>query len=99
MTDTKTPTEASADWLCPLARVFADQKAEPMCRGPKCAAWRWMPITTGHPAFKTALATAAAETGETRPPFPKAARLVADDPAKYGMPAAPTHGYCGVGGA
>ena len=60
---TKTPAEAAADWLCPLARVFAAPKAEPMCQGPKCAAWRWMPVTTAHPAFKTALATAAVETG------------------------------------
>ena len=82
------PPERAAERLCPLARTFAASKAEPGCRGPSCAPWRW---TIGGP-WKAAVQKLAAQTGE-KVPYPKAARAVADDPAAFGL-----HGYCGMGG-
>lgn len=83
----RTPEDAR-QWLCPLARTFAAPTAEPGCRGPSCALWRWS--TSGK--WAGAVKAVAAEIDD-KAPFPKASRIVADDPAKYGC-----GGFCGLGG-
>jgi hypothetical protein len=83
------------DRLCPLARTFATTPAVPNCRGAECALYRVLPITTKHPLWLPAVRKLAEQTGE-KPPYTKAARAVADDPAAYGMAA--DEGYCGLGG-
>lgn len=89
-----TPETADAT-ICPFARTFAATPAQTGCRGPTCALWRWEKVTTAHPAYRDAVRAVAA-TVEDKPPFPKAARIVADDPEKYGL--VPSKGYCGAGG-
>jgi hypothetical protein len=88
-----TPEAASAK-PCPVARCFGgDIKSE--CRGPECILWRWKPVMAGTPAWKAAVLSEAAKLDE-KAPFPKAARIVADDPAAFGL--MPTEGFCGLGG-
>jgi hypothetical protein len=84
----RTPEEA-AGLLCPLARTFAAQTAEPGCKGPSCAVWRWS--TSGR--WAEAVLEVAREIGEGVGPKPKASRIVADDPGKFGC-----SGFCGLGG-
>lgn len=85
--------------LCPLARTFilagGTSLSDARCRGPECALFRWERITTAHPNWAASVKAVAAEMGE-KPPYPKAARVVADDPVKYGL--VPVRGYCGAGG-
>ena len=90
-----TPEEAGTK-LCPLARTFGSATADPHCRGDECMAWRWAPLLAGTPEHRTAIRKLAEETGE-KPPYPKAARAVAEDPEAHGITA--NRGYCGVGGA
>lgn len=91
-----TPTEAAQEWLCPLSRTFATTPAATHCRGASCALWRWEKVTTAHPLWKGAVKAEAEKTGE-KPPYPKAARTVADDLEAFGMTV--ERGYCGMGGA
>jgi len=90
----RTPEEAQ-EALCPFARTFAAPVAEPGCRGPSCALWRWEKITTQHPLWLPAVRAEAQRTGEPKP-YPKAAKYVADNKAALGL--LPTKGYCGAGG-
>ena len=91
----KTPTEAK-DLLCPFARTFGVAKAEPGCRGPECALWRWEAVTTKHPDYVALVKANAEENGEM-PPYKIAARYVADNLVALGL--VPTRGFCGAGGA
>jgi hypothetical protein len=86
MTQTLTPEEAGKRLLCPLARTFAMKEASAFCRGPSCAAWRFLPILANDPAFKGAVqreiafmqaeaekeADEAQARGEKRPTVPSA---------------------------
>lgn len=87
-----TPSEAKAK-LCPLARCFIQSGPTTLsdagCKGPSCAVWRWS--TTGR--WAEAVLEVAREIGEGVGPKPRAARIVADDPGKYGC-----SGFCGLGG-
>jgi len=90
-----TPEQARAAWLCPLARVFADLTSH--CRGDECPLWRWKPITTSDPRWLDAMKLAMAETGD-RGAGKKAAKMVLEDPERFGLPAHPDTGWCGLGG-
>lgn len=81
--------EAAAGWPCPLARTFADPKANAHCRGEECPLWRW--TCTG--AWREAVLKVKAEIGEKQANAPQASAIVAKDPRKYGC-----EGYCGLGG-
>ena len=91
----RTPEEAKS-LLCPFARTFGVAKAEPGCRGPECALWRWETITTAHPLWKPAVQKRAAEASE-KPPYSQASKWVAENLVDLGM--VPTKGFCGAGGA
>lgn len=91
----RTPEEAAA-MLCPLARTFAEPKANAGCRGPACMCWRWEQITTSHPLWAAAVRLEASARGE-KAPFPKAAAFVAEHKEALGL--VPTRGFCGIGGA
>lgn len=92
MTALLTPAEAMAR-ACPIGRTFAS--SHHLCIGDACILWRWHKPTTAHPAWAPAVRKVAEGLGE-KPPFPKAARIVADDPAAHGMPLG--LGRCGLGG-
>jgi|GEM_PF-5700440 len=89
-----TPEQAK-EWLCPVSRTFGVAKAIPHCQGPSCAAWRWEKITTAHPLYRDAVRKAAEEIDD-KPPYAKAARIVADDLEGHGLTV--ERGYCGLGG-
>lgn len=89
-THAKTEPFAKANWLCPLARTFADDaKANPHCRGSACPVWRWQ-VTE---PYRKAVTQVGKEIGD-KAPYPKAAAIVAADPQKY-----ETEGICGLGGS
>ncbi|MGL6209699.1 MAG: hypothetical protein ACRC14_07720 [Paracoccaceae bacterium] len=87
--------QTAPSYLCAFARTFRAPQPDGGCHGPSCALWRWVPVTTSHPAYKDALRAKAAELDE-KPPYAKAARFVADNMADLGLVV--THGYCGAGG-
>jgi hypothetical protein len=96
-----TPEDAAKTWECPVARTFADPSK--MCRGPKCAAWRFLPLMADDPAFKSAVAREIEEmhkaTGKGKAALHKAAvARVAADPSLYSIPGHHERGYCGLGG-
>jgi hypothetical protein len=84
--------EAASKMPCPIARTFGDIP-HGTCRGPSCILWRWKPVTTAHPAWKAAVLAEAAKLDE-KAPFPKAARIVADNAEALGL--VPTEGWCGL---
>jgi hypothetical protein len=90
----RTPEDAKS-LLCPFARTFGVAKAEPGCRGPVCALWRFEKITTAHPLWKPAVLKRAEEIGD-KPPYAKAAAWVSENKEVLGM--VPTRGFCGAGG-
>lgn len=90
----RTPEQA-AEWLCPLARTFAASPSVKGCQGASCALWRWEPVSTSNPLWRAAVKAEAEKTGE-KAPFPKAARVVADDLEAFGIKV--ERGYCGMGG-
>lgn len=89
----KTEAEASADWLCPLARTFADNPANPHCRGSSCPVWRWEPLPADllAPHVKKAMDGNALKHKE-------AVAWVMERREELGIPTEPTHGRCGLGG-
>lgn len=91
----KMTEETAHTRLCPLARTFGQAPSHSGCRGSDCAVWRWEKITTAHPLWSQAV-RAEAEKIQDRPPFARAARIVADDPEAFGL--VPKLGYCGLGG-
>lgn len=92
----RTPEEASTV-LCPLARTFAipGQSADPYCIGPRCAVWRWIPMTASDPRFVAAVRQAQEAGIHNR----QAPGHVLADKAAYGLPTGPEKGVCGMGGA
>lgn len=102
-----TPDDAARDWLCPLARTFADPKTSLHCRGPACAAWRWIPVdVTKSTEWKSAVAAEIERmNAERASPAPagalaaKAAVAVYQSRVALGLPEHSGVGYCGAGGA
>jgi len=92
--------EEAKKLMCPFARTFirAGQVSliDAGCIGPKCALWRWEPITTAHPLWKDAVLKKGAELGE-KVPYARASAWVAENKEALGL--VPTKGYCGAGGA
>ena len=90
-------TMAAADevkfsgWLCPLI-------AGRPCSGSACPVWRFNGAAP--PAlFVAAITAARAQTGEPGLRHPEAARLVADNPGRWGLPVGDARlGWCGLGG-
>ena len=83
------------DTLCPFARTFAAKEAVATCRGEVCALFRWERITVATPGYREAVQAKGKELDD-KPPYPKAARYVADNLAEFGL--VPKRGYCGAGG-
>lgn len=89
--------ETAHEMACPFARTFiragVATAKDAGCIGPKCALWRWQ--TTD--AWRNAVVEIAKTTGESgkghMSASPKAAAIVAKDPAAYGC-----EGMCGAGG-
>lgn len=91
-----TPDEASATWLCPLARTFGADRAMEGCRADLCAAWRWK----DHSAeiLKPHIAARLKEIGGGSVRHKEAVAWVMQNSDELGLPKGPTHGYCGLGG-
>jgi hypothetical protein len=87
-----TADTAGMHWSCPVSATGAS------CSGSKCPVWRFAPAMTG-PRFVEAVAEARKETGEHGIKCPKAAALVAENPARFGFPTGDARlGWCGLGG-
>lgn len=97
-----TPSEASAEWPCPLGRTFHPPRDT--CRGSDCPLWRWLPIPATDPAFQSAIAremsVIASEKGSksTSGYHKQAVENVMRDPKAYGVKVEPVRGWCGLGG-
>lgn len=91
----KTPDEAR-EWLCPLARTFGTKEADAHCRGPVCAAWKWIPLSSEilTPHIKKRMAETGAKNIETN----AATAWVMENREALGIPTEPTHGRCGLSG-
>lgn len=87
--------EEASQMPCPVARIFGDTPINAHCRASGCILWRWKPIMAGHPLWVKAVRAEAEKLGE-KSPFKDASRIVADDPAAFGL--TPTEGWCGLGG-
>lgn len=88
--------EQAGEFKCPLARTFIRgtvSLSDAGCIGPTCACWRWMPLPADllMPHVKKAMEGNALKHKE-------AVSWVMDHREELGIPTAPTHGYCGVGG-
>lgn len=81
--------------ICPIARVSGLPKIPSKCRGSACMLWRWQELMTSSPGYKEALKKLGEENGE-KPPYAKAARMIADHPEHYGQTV--ERGWCGLGG-
>lgn len=68
-----------------------------VCHGSSCPMWRFG--LTPNSLVVAAIQRAMKETGEPALKHTEAARLVANDPAKYGLPVGEERmGWCGMGG-
>lgn len=76
-------------------RCWHDQSST--CIASMCMAWRWVPLMAD-PGWIAVVKLAATEIGDTTPNKAKAAAHVNANREKYGIPAEPFHGYCGVAG-
>ena len=95
-----TPEYAREKWLCPLARVAGDGKSA-RCRGPECAAWRWIEIAADDPRVKEAYRKAATILEERTGKKAQHKEMVAEaneHAEEYSLPTLPEVGFCGVGG-
>ena len=93
-----TPDAARETWPCPLALTFA-ARSTPNCRGETCPVWRWVPLSSEHPAFVSAVKARQKEIGGNALAAHKAAvAWVMDRREELGIPTRPTHGFCGLGG-
>ncbi|MGC0225179.1 hypothetical protein [Pseudooceanicola nitratireducens] len=102
------PSDAKKN-LCPVSRVFG---VEPVagCRGPECAAWRWLPLMSNDPRFVSAVQREIAALMASRKDGGKDAKdpniyhktaveRVTKDPYAYTFPdPEKDRGYCGFGG-
>ena len=95
--DPKTATET---WPCPVARLWADPKMHPTCRGTDCPLWRWTPLSADDPRFMEAvrMAQRSEENGGLGMPPKKAVSHVMATREEFGIPTKPERGYCGLGG-
>jgi len=90
----RTPEQA-AELLCPLARCFASPKSKDGCCGPACAVWRWQPLPAGLLTPHIAMRLAENKNKDHK----SATAWVMENRKELGIPTAPTHGFCGLGGA
>lgn len=95
----KTPEESLEIQCCGGAgcgKVVGEApKQKRMCIATDCQGWRWSIARMD--AERIEIIRAVADEIKDRTPSRKKARdLVDADPAKYGLPAEPTHGYCGL---
>ena len=74
-----------------------DVQGSGACISDKCMAWRWRPLQTDE-AWREAVKKVAAEIGDTTPSKGKAAKIVTQNRAKYGLPDKPFQGWCGRAG-
>jgi hypothetical protein len=88
--------EEAGKLYCPLT-FNSGEGTPPWCEGPKCMAWRYKDHTTDDKWIE-AVQKAAKELNDTSPSRTKAARHVMNNRTKYGLPIAPTHGWCGLAG-
>lgn len=91
----KTPAEAH-EMMCPFARTFIRGPVSLIdagCIGPRCALWRWQPLSSDllAPHVKAAMVGNALKHKE-------AVAHVMERREDLGIPTGPTHGYCGAGG-
>lgn len=93
-----TPDTARAAWPCPVARIWGDEKVNPHCRGDACPAWRWQPLDASDPAFQKAITERVRELGGKPSQHAIAVKWVMENREALGLPTAPTHGFCGLGG-
>jgi hypothetical protein len=61
-------------------------------------AWRWVEFNVVDDAFVEAVKKCAEEIGDTNPSRTKSSREVMENRERYGLPTAPTKGYCGLAG-
>ena len=97
---TATPEDAAKRWECPMGRTFAEPGK--MCRGPKCAAWRFLPLLASDPSIVAAVAremrAIEQESGGHKANYHKqAVERVMRDPSAYAIPAHHERGFCGLG--
>lgn len=98
----RTPDDARANLVCPLARTFGAEPLKSKCRGEQCAAWRWKPMLATDGMFVSAvkreMACLAQEAGDanTMKHHKTAVANVSRNPEGHGVIA--TEGYCGLGG-
>lgn len=64
------------------------------CLGSGCMGWRWQPLMANG-AWIAAVQQAAKDISDESSNRAKAAKHVNENRAQYGLPTAPTHGYCG----
>lgn len=94
------PDTARAEWPCPVARLWGDEKVNPRCRGEACPVWRWQPLLAKDPGFVEAIRRAMRGEFNNGKPWthPVAVKWVMENREALGLPTAPTHGRCGLGG-
>lgn len=103
---TMTPEDAAKRLECPLARVMHKAGENGMCKGAKCAVWRFLPMLASDPpivsAIQREMAAIAEERGDKKPApstlHKEAVARVMRDPSAYAIPAHHERGYCGFGG-
>lgn len=102
---TATPEDAAKRWECPLARTMHRPGENGMCKGDRCAAWRYLPMLASDPpvvsAIQREMQAMAEEAGEKKAPatyHKKAVERVMRDPSAYAIPAHHERGYCGLAG-
>lgn len=100
---TMTPAEAAKKLECPVARTFGKTDTA-MCRGDRCAVWRFLPMDMDDAPIKSAIqremqAIADERGKQVSPIFHKeAVKRVMADPSAYAIPAHHERGFCGLGG-
>lgn len=98
-THAKTENDAAADWLCPLARTFADKNpAISHCRGSACPLWRWEPIPASTLTEAVKKRQADMKEAGDKGGHKEAVAWVMERREELGIPTEPTHGRCGLGG-
>ena len=100
-------TEAKAsEFACPIARVSGHEKPPARCQGSKCILWRWQPIMTNDPRWKSAMAREIALLkGEHKGEKPlsdhaankQAAMNISSDIDAYVFRNENDRGWCGLG--
>lgn len=89
---------ARTEWDCPFSRLWGQEKVDRHCRGDTCPMWRWVPLSADAPEFKAAVAQKLKDLGGGPVNHKPAVAWVMENREALGLPAKPTHGYCGAGG-